>query len=99
VNGASGNVYWTPLTVSQGSFPNDWFYGIDISANDLINQVLVGPPFSGNLGGSGSSIYTIASGVPSGLHLYAVSLRFANGVAPFGQGFIEASAPEDFTTL
>ena len=47
VNGASGNVYWTPVTLSQGSFPNDWFYGINISANDLINQILSGPPFSG----------------------------------------------------
>ena len=98
VNGASGNVYWTPVTFSQGSFPNDWFYGIDISANDLVNEVLSGPPFSGNLGAAGSSTFTIPSGVPGGIHLYAVSLRFANGVAPFGQGFIEASAPEDFIT-
>jgi Lectin C-type domain len=97
-NGASGNVYWTPVTLSQGSFPHDWFYGIDVSANDLITQVLAGPPFSGNLGAGGTSTFTLPSGVAPGLNLYAVSLRFANGVAPFGQGFIEASAPEHFIT-
>jgi hypothetical protein len=94
--GDPGNAYWTAVTLAPGSFPFGWLFGVDIPATELFSQVAFGVPFSGTLNGSGVSTFTLASGVPSGLHVYAVSLRF--GSAASGGQFLGASAPEHFVT-
>jgi hypothetical protein len=92
--GGAGNAYWTAATLDAGSFPNGWFFGVDISAAEILGEIATGAPFSGTLNASGASTFTIPSGVPPGLHIYAVSLQFAN------EGpFVGASAPEHFVTL
>jgi Lectin C-type domain len=96
--GKPGNSYWTVATLNQGSFPNGWLFGLDISAGEVLNEVMSGVPFSGTLNGSGISIFNVPAGLPSGFHIYAVSLQFQGG-APLGTQFLEASAPEHFVTL
>ena len=97
VGGGPGNTYWTAVTLGQGSFPFGWLYGIDIGGGELISQVTSGVPFAGALNGSGNSTFTLPSGVPSGLQVYAVSIQFENAGLPGYQ--LAASAPEHFVTL
>jgi hypothetical protein len=92
--GGAFNTYWTAVTLVPGAFPGGWLFGLDISPSDLLDQVMFGPPFSGTLNASGASSFTVPSGVPSGLPVYAISLRFGNA---FGD-FLGASSPTVFTT-
>ena len=78
------------MTLVQGTFPHGWLFGLDITANDLFSQVMAGVPFAGVLDASGSSSFTIPSGVPPGIRVYAVSLLFGPEVT--------ASAPRFFLT-
>jgi Lectin C-type domain len=94
--GDAGGGYWTAVTLQPGSFPHGWFFGLDISVAELLTQVSSGAPFSGTLNGSGASTYTLPSGVPPGLQVYAVSIQFASAAS--GGEFVGASAPEHFVT-
>jgi Lectin C-type domain len=95
--GVPGNTYLTVVTLDQGSFPFGWLFGLDIPPALLIQEVMTGVPFSGILDGAGSSTFTLTSGVPPGLPVYAVSLQFAS--AALGGEFLGASAPEHFVTF
>jgi hypothetical protein len=88
--GTPNGSYCTAVTLVQGAFPHGWLFGLDITPNDLLAQVMAGVPFFGVLDGSGSSVFTIQSGVPPGIRVYAVSLLFGSEVT--------ASAPRFFLT-
>jgi hypothetical protein len=72
--------YFLAVTLNAGAFPGGWFYGIDISMPDLVNEINAGFPFMGPVGPCGASTVGPFGGLPSGLTLYAVSL----GVPPGG---------------
>lgn len=92
-NGAAGNTYVNAITLVPGAFPFGWLFGLDIAPFDLIAQANSTPPFRGTLNSFGFSNYTIPSGVPPGITLYALGLHFdAAGT------FINHSAPEFFLT-
>jgi len=97
LGGGPGSSYWTAVTLDQGSFPFGWLFGVDIPPAQLIQQVGLGAPFSGTLDAGGNSTFTLPSGVPPGLQVYAVSLQF-EGPGPIGSSFLGASAPKHFVT-
>jgi hypothetical protein len=70
--------YFMALTLAPGTYPNGWFYGLDISLPELANQINAGWPFSGALNGPGCNAGTAQIGpifgVPSGISIYAVAL-------------------------
>jgi hypothetical protein len=80
---AAGLDYQIGLTLAAGAFPSGWFYGVDISLAELINQH--GPAFQnilwGTLDGTGASFFgTVpAGGLPSGLQIWAVTSHWAPG--------------------
>jgi hypothetical protein len=99
VNFAGGafNTYTTAVSLTQGNFPYGWLFGIDIGLDALFSQMAAGPPFHGTLSAGGASFFTLPSGVPSGLAVYAVSMQFASP-GPFGGTFVSATSPEFFLT-
>jgi Lectin C-type domain len=89
--GAPNTPYWTAVTLAQGAYPNGWLFGLDITLAELLNQVSFGVPFAGTLDATGSSSFTLASGVPPGIPLFAVTIQFGPEVT--------ASSPESFVTF
>jgi hypothetical protein len=75
--------YINAITLAAGTFPNGWFFGLDIGWNQLVTEFQSGYPFSGTLDASGSSTFLLPAGAPSGLQLWAVSAQFAPGFGPF----------------
>jgi hypothetical protein len=88
--GTPNATFFTAATLVQGTFPNGWLFGIDIAPNDLVAEIMSGAPFSGVLDGSGGSVFTIPSGVPPGIRVYAVSI--------VSDSEVTASAPRLFLT-
>jgi hypothetical protein len=72
--GPSSGFQLTAITLTAGNYPNDWFYGIAITLNDLANQINFGFPFVTGLGPCGDVTVGPFFGLPSGLALYGVSL-------------------------
>jgi hypothetical protein len=81
---AFGTAY-TALTLSQGAYPNDWFFGIAISLSEINSQISTGFPFVVGLDSCGATTIGPATGLPTGLTVYGVSV----GV-PSGSGFPSA---------
>jgi hypothetical protein len=95
LGGTVGNNYLTFGTTNAGTFPNDWFYGIGISATDLVFEMLKPPPFSGILvsgTSGGESVWQGTNGAWSTLTVYVVSLEFTPSWS-----FVQASAPVSYT--
>jgi Lectin C-type domain len=88
--GIPNTPYWTAFTLTQGAYPNGWLFGLDITLSELLSQVAFGVPFAGTLDSAGHSVFTLGSGVPAGLPVYAVSLQFGPEIT--------ASAPDFFVT-
>jgi hypothetical protein len=78
-SGPALGFYFLPLTFNPGAFPNGWFYGVDLSFQELSNEIGQGWPFYWSLDVNGS--YTIGpfGGLPSGLTFYAAGLAAASG--------------------
>jgi hypothetical protein len=85
--------YINAITLAAGTYPNGWFFGLDIGWNQLVGEFQSGYPFSGTLDAAGSSTFLLPGGAPSGLQLWAVSVQFAPG---FGQ-FLLARPPVTYT--
>jgi hypothetical protein len=69
---APGVVFYMPITLAAGGFPNGAFYGLDISVFDLFLQISTGAPFIGVTTGLGRFDQTPTFfGLPSGLTIYA----------------------------
>jgi hypothetical protein len=89
-NMPGGGFYFLGATVQAGTFPNGWFFGIDIGFAELQNEINTGFPFLGVVGasacgGTGSATIGEFCGVPSGVTFYAVGLG-----APAGSSFPSA---------
>jgi hypothetical protein len=73
--GVPNSLYFTPMTLSAGAFPNDAFFGIDLSFLDAITQLAAGAPFFGAVSQQGQSAYFGPFGPGlSGVTVYAVLL-------------------------
>jgi len=80
---AAGASYLNAITLAQGTTPNGWFFGLDITMADLVNQLQSGYPFSGSLDAFGASTFVLPGGAPSGLQIWAVSANFTPGFGSF----------------
>lgn len=74
--GTAGNPYLNAISLTQGAFPNGWFYGVDIPFNLLVSEYLLGSPFSGVLNVVGGALGSISGPLPPGIQLYAVGVEF-----------------------
>lgn len=73
--GVPNSFYFTPMTLSAGAFPNDVFFGIDLSFLDAVTQLAAGAPFFGAVSPQGQSAYFGPFGPGlSGVTVYAVLL-------------------------
>jgi hypothetical protein len=77
-NGPPNGTYYLFATLFQGGFPNGWFYGLDITLQEISSQIGFGFPFNGPLDGAGAFASPLFGGVPSGLTVYSIAF----GVPP-----------------
>jgi hypothetical protein len=71
------------VTANQGSFPQGWFFGLDIPWLELLTEFGFGFPFLTQLGPCGVVGIGPFPGIPSGVTLYAVALAWpAGGAVP-----------------
>lgn len=89
--GTPNAVFFSPVSLTAGNFPNGQFYGIDIAFGDLFSQFLYGAPFVSNLNASGASTSATFTLLPSGLTLYGVAIDDLSALFP------QVSAPVGFT--
>jgi hypothetical protein len=75
-----GKDYFVAVTVTQGTYPNGWLFGVDIPFQLLQYEILAGPPFVGSLDVNGASSFGPITGVPSGLPIFAVTLHTNPGL-------------------
>jgi hypothetical protein len=86
LRGDAGSVYYTSLTLTQGAFPNGWFFGVSPSFVEIYVQLFAGAPFVGILDGNGESTFSVGPGLPP-LTLYGVTVavdgfNLIKGVTP-----------------
>lgn len=86
--------YVTAITTNAGAFPNGSFFGVDVSITEVVNALALGPPFFGPFDATGGSVFTVPSGIPPGITIYAVTVD-ANMVLLIP---ISVSPPLTFTT-
>jgi hypothetical protein len=83
-DGAPNHLFFTCLTLNQGSFPYGPFFGIQPTFTELLLQLTSGaPPFVGFLDASGAFAWGPYPAV-SGMTLYGVALEFDAGFAHVG---------------
>jgi hypothetical protein len=72
----AGGTYIMAVTLSAGSYPSGWLYGVDIPYAELVSEYNTGYPFVGPLAITGTAqIGPFGGGaLPSGLTFYAVGL-------------------------
>ena len=87
--------YFIALSLTPGSYPNGWFFGVDIGLPDLFTLFAAGAPFTGTLDANGGSAFSIGSGVPAGISVYAVTVE----LDPISSLPVIATNPVAFTTL
>jgi hypothetical protein len=92
VAGTPGDFALNAITLTQGAYPNGWFYGVDLSIFELTNLITSGPPFFVLLDGFGGFSLTIPGIPPLGLTFYGVGVEFS----PAGL-FVRKSAPTSVT--
>jgi hypothetical protein len=76
-----GGMGFTAVTLAQGLYPNDWFFGIAISIPELFTEFTGGYPFTTLLGPCGDAVLGPFGNLPSGLTAYAVALGFPSGAS------------------
>jgi hypothetical protein len=89
--GTPNSIFFAPMTVTPGAFPNGTFFGLDISLFDLLTQIGAGAPFIGALDGNGVAQFGPYGPGLSGLTLYSVVLD------DVGNPGFTASAPTSYT--
>jgi hypothetical protein len=93
-NGPPNGTYFAAFTLNHGNYPNGWFLGIDISTQELIQQLTGGFPFWGTLNSCGSATAGPYTGLPSGLALYGAAVGIT---APGGTPV--AISPPDYNVV
>ena len=72
--GPLGGTYFHAIVLAPGAYPNGWFYGIDITFPEIVNELTIGYPFVGPLSPCGAAQFGPISGVPPGLTIYSVGV-------------------------
>ncbi|HYC78893.1 MAG TPA: hypothetical protein VEI02_14805 [Planctomycetota bacterium] len=81
--GAPNELVFNAITLVQGSFPNGWWFGVDIPFAELLAEMNAGPPFLAILDANGNFSYTIINvPQPLGITVYGVAVTF------FPSGFL-----------
>jgi hypothetical protein len=80
VNGIPNGTYYFAPTTTIGTFPNGWFFGIDITLQEINNQLNSGFPFVGNFDAAGNFTLGPICGLPSGFTFCSVALAFTSGL-------------------
>ena len=80
-NGRPGDIYFTAMSLIQanGYLPGSgWWYGLHISAAQLVDQAVLGAPFAGFLDENGESYFAMPAGTlhPAVPTIYAVTTCF-----------------------
>jgi hypothetical protein len=79
----AGGTYLLAVTFNAGTYPNGWFYGLDIPISDLGAQINAGFPFSGPISSAACSLGQASIGpffgAPTGLTFYAVAVAVPAG--------------------
>jgi|SRR5687767_13832447 len=77
----ANNSFIMGVTLAAGVYPNGWFFGLDVTWSDLVNQYNTGFPFSGTLDANGYSNFgpTGPGALPSGLQIWAVTAQWTPG--------------------
>ncbi len=80
--GVPGDIYFNPITLAPGAFPNGWFFGLDASLTELGSILSSGhPAFLGLFDGTGSARHSLV-GAPPGLPVYGVSIDVLDLLPP-----------------
>jgi hypothetical protein len=95
VAGPPNGQYYLPITFNLGAFPYGWLYGVDITLQEILDELSTGYPFVGGLNANGDATFGPIGGVPSGLTFYSVALGFPGAVIDFPTA---SSAPKSYTT-
>jgi hypothetical protein len=88
VAGNPGHLALNAITLTQGAFPNGWFYGVDIPVAELFYEYSLGAPFFVLLDGSGGFSASYGPLPPLGVTFYGVGVVFS----PAGI-YVKKSAP------
>lgn len=75
----AGAPYFLAITLTQGAFPNGWFFGLDVGMSEIFALFSAGPPFTGVLNAVGAATLGPAMGLPSGLTFYTVMTHWTPG--------------------
>lgn len=73
---AAAFVLASSATTTAGGSPNGWFFGIDISMNEVLSEWSGGYPFVLPLDSCGNASFGPIPGAPPGLTVYAVAFGF-----------------------
>jgi hypothetical protein len=91
-HGIPGSLYFTGVSFNwAGSFPNGWFFGVDIPGDQLQFEINLGAPFVGQLDPSGGRVYTTTVPALSGTPIYAVTVALGASLVP-----VDSTAPVQF---
>lgn len=77
--GPLGGQYFFAVTLAPGSFPNGWFYGLDMTVAELAGLINLGPPFFGPLDPTCGAVSIGPVGGAPPITLYAVVLGLPAG--------------------
>jgi hypothetical protein len=78
LGGPGNGTYFLAVTLTAGSFPNGWLFGLDISYAELASELAAGFPFTGTLGPDGSFSLGPFAGLPP-LTLHAIAFGLPPG--------------------
>ena len=93
LRGVPSDDFFNAISLTAGSYPSGWFFGIDIPYSELLTQAFSPHPIFRNVFDSqGSARTSISAPLPSGLTLFAVSLD----IGPFGN-IVSVTAPLSYT--
>ncbi len=69
----AGQVF-TAVSFTAGTFPSDWFFGINTTFSDVLLQASLGAPFVATIGANGGSTSATYFTALSGFTIYSVAL-------------------------
>jgi hypothetical protein len=77
--GPGSGLSFVAIALAAGTYPNGWFYGVDIPWPDLMNEIAMGYPFFVTLQSCGGAVVGPFAGLPPGLTLFGVGLGIPPG--------------------
>jgi hypothetical protein len=82
----------TAITTFAGAYPNGPFFGVDMTIQQVVDQLNFGYPFLTPLGSCGDAVIGPFFGAPSGITLYAVTVTAQSGTVTLHSNSAPVSA-------